>query len=159
MNCVVVEGDVSMLEEVKEYDENEILLDSITLRIEDLEEIDHDQFLKAEDIAHLAVKEEVEVELNKKANKEVLVRMENNQIKVAKYQNIRNEGGLELFLPDTEENFIEIHVFVDQVDGAIEIKNECKLQAEMPELVAGNFYEFIFTKVGTVWLAGCVEYK
>ena len=158
-DCVVDNGDISMLEEVKEYDENEILLDSITLRIEDLEEIDHDQFLKVEDIAHLAVKEEVEVELNKKANKEVLVRMENNQIKVAKYQNIRNEGGLELFLPDTEENFMEIHVFVDQVDGTIEIKNECKWQADMPELVAGNFYEFIFTKVGTVWLAGCVEYK
>ena len=157
MECVVVDGDVSMLEKV--FDEVDIDLKDLELRVEGLEDVDHSVFLKAEDIEHLAVKQDMEEALALKANKEVLVQMENNQIKVAKYQVIRNEGGLELFLPETEENFMEIHVFVDQVDGAIEIKNECKWQAEMPELVAGNFYEFIFTKVGTVWLAGCVEYK
>jgi hypothetical protein len=41
----------------------------------------------------------------------------------------------------------------------VSVANECKWQADMPELVEGNFYEFIFTKVGNVWLAGCVEYK
>lgn len=157
VDCEVLEGDVSMLEKVLE--EVDIDLEDLELRVEGLEEVDHSVFLKIEDIEHLAVKQEVEDALALKANKEVLVQMENNQIKVAKYQIIRNEDGLELYLPETEENFIEVHVFVDQVNGAIEIKNECKWQAEMPELVAGNFYEFIFTKVGTVWLAGCVEYK
>ena len=70
-----------------------------------------------------------------------------------------NETGLNLELPEGIENFGEVHIFVQHKAGKIVVKNECKWQAEMPELVENNFYEFIFTKVGNVWLAGCVEYK
>ena len=69
-----------------------------------------------------------------------------------------NQSGVEIKLPEAED-FCEIHVFVEQKNGAVSVANECKWQAKMPELVEGNFYEFIFTKVGNVWLAGCVEYK
>lgn len=70
-----------------------------------------------------------------------------------------NKAGLNLELPEGIEEFGEVHIFVQHEAGKIVVKNECRWQAEMPELVEGNFYEFIFTKVGNVWLAGCVEYK
>jgi hypothetical protein len=73
-------------------------------------------------------------------------------------QYIVNESGVEIKLPEVED-FCEIHVFVEQKNGTVSVVNKCKWQADMPELVEGNFYEFIFTKVGNVWLAGCVEYK
>lgn len=73
-------------------------------------------------------------------------------------QYIVNKSGVEIKLPEAKD-FCEIHVFVEQKAGAVSVANECKWQADMPELVEGNFYEFIFTKVGNVWLAGCVEYK
>jgi hypothetical protein len=73
-------------------------------------------------------------------------------------QYIVNKSGVEIKLPEAKD-FCEIHVFVEQKAGAVSVVNECKWQADMPELVEGNFYEFIFTKVGNVWLAGCVEYK
>ena len=73
-------------------------------------------------------------------------------------QHIVNKSGVEIKLPEAKD-FCEIHVFVEQKAGAVSVVNECKWQADMPELVEGHFYEFIFTKVGNVWLAGCVEYK
>ena len=73
-------------------------------------------------------------------------------------QYIVNNSGVEIKLPEAKD-FCEIHIFVEQKAGAVSVANECKWQADMPELVEGNFYEFIFTKVGNVWLAGCVEYK
>ena len=162
MDCVVDEGDVSMLEKIEAPQEEEFEVDfgPIEVRLDALEEINHEEFLKEhQDISHLATKEEMEAALALKANKDTLVRMENAQIKVAKYQSIRNEDGIELILPEVD-GFIEIHVFVEQIGGDIVIKDDiCKWQADMPELVVGHFYEFIFTKVGTVWLAGCVEYK
>jgi hypothetical protein len=77
---------------------------------------------------------------------------------VKDHQFIVNKSGVEIKLPEAKD-FCEIHVFVEQKAGAVSVANECKWQADMPELVEGNFYEFIFTKVGNVWLAGCVEYK
>lgn len=73
-------------------------------------------------------------------------------------QHIVNKSGVEIKLPEVED-FCEIHIFVEQKAGSVSVINECKWQADMPELVEGHFYEFIFTKVGNVWLAGCVEYK
>ena len=78
--------------------------------------------------------------------------------KVKDRQFMVNDSGIEIKLPEAED-FCEIHIFVKQKSGAVSVANECKWQADMPELVEGNFYEFIFTKVGNVWLAGCVEYK
>jgi hypothetical protein len=77
---------------------------------------------------------------------------------VKDHQFIVNKSGVEIKLPEVED-FCEIHIFIEQKAGSVSVANECKWQADMPELVEGNFYEFIFTKVGNVWLAGCVEYK
>ena len=78
---------------------------------------------------------------------------------IEKYIFMVNEAGVEIELPVEAKEFDEVHVFVKHENGEIKVKDACRWQSDMPELIVGHYYEFIFTKVGKVWLAGCVEYK
>ena len=73
------------------------------------------------------------------------------------YANIINET--KIVLPSTQAIFTEIHLFVTvQEQGALTYPENVKWTQSEPEMDSEGVYEFIFTKVNSNWLIGCVSY-
>lgn len=73
------------------------------------------------------------------------------------YANVTTETSL--VLPETDATFTEIHLFVTSGgDGAFVYPENIKWTNEEVSLESDCVFEFIFTKVNSIWLIGCVTY-
>lgn len=102
-----------------------------------------------------------------KLNKITRVYPVNNVITLTadKYQRATISSDVEIILPTgylndesfSSDDYFEIHLFLSPSQN-VEIQVQTVKHQASPPILGGNIYEYIFTYIGTEWLAGVIAY-